>query len=171
MKRAHMQLSGTFSSASYPWTHNLAKNLCILCNFPKEMRRNIPLPLVIFHPFWWVTPYWSVVNLSTWWHWVRVTCSWPGLPHYLPSLFWERINLSIFLPCSLSSEEIEGSAMPKCLRLVVVGGSCVGKTAVIEQAVFGNHSPGQVSEHLNFHQLFILLYSNRTRSLATELRR
>ena len=37
--------------------------------------------------------------------------------------------------------------MPKFLRLVVVGGSCVGKTAVIEQAVFGNHSPGQVREH------------------------
>lgn len=34
--------------------------------------------------------------------------------------------------------------MPKCLRLVVVGGGCVGKTAVIEQAVFGKHSPGQV---------------------------
>ncbi|KAL9969483.1 hypothetical protein ACROYT_G021703 [Oculina patagonica] len=37
--------------------------------------------------------------------------------------------------------------MPKCLRLVVVGGSCVGKTAVIEQAVFGNHSPGQPTFH------------------------
>ncbi|XP_074625404.1 NF-kappa-B inhibitor-interacting Ras-like protein 1 isoform X1 [Acropora palmata] len=33
--------------------------------------------------------------------------------------------------------------MPKYLRLVVAGGSCVGKTAVIEQAVFGKHSPGQ----------------------------
>ncbi|KAM7447867.1 NF-kappa-B inhibitor-interacting Ras-like protein 1 [Porites harrisoni] len=37
--------------------------------------------------------------------------------------------------------------MPKYLRLVVVGGSCVGKTAVIEQAVFGNHSPGQPTFH------------------------
>ncbi|KAJ7394212.1 NF-kappa-B inhibitor-interacting Ras-like protein 1 [Desmophyllum pertusum] len=38
--------------------------------------------------------------------------------------------------------------MPKiCLRLVVVGGSCVGKTAVIEQAIFGNHSPGQPTFH------------------------
>ena len=36
--------------------------------------------------------------------------------------------------------------MPKYLRLVVAGGSCVGKTALIEQAVFGKHSPGQVSE-------------------------
>ena len=34
--------------------------------------------------------------------------------------------------------------MPKYLRLVVVGGNSVGKTAVIEQAVFGKHSPGQV---------------------------
>ncbi|XP_068698675.1 NF-kappa-B inhibitor-interacting Ras-like protein 2 [Montipora capricornis] len=33
--------------------------------------------------------------------------------------------------------------MPKYLRLVVAGGSCVGKTALIEQAVFGKHSPGQ----------------------------
>lgn len=37
--------------------------------------------------------------------------------------------------------------MPKFLRLVVVGGGCVGKTAVIEQAVFGNHSPGQPMFH------------------------
>jgi len=37
--------------------------------------------------------------------------------------------------------------MPKYLRLVVVGGSCVGKTAVIEQAVFGKHSPGQPTFH------------------------
>ena len=38
--------------------------------------------------------------------------------------------------------------MPKYLRLVVAGGSCVGKTAVIEQAVFGKHSPGQVSVNI-----------------------
>ena len=35
--------------------------------------------------------------------------------------------------------------MPKSYRLVVVGGSYVGKTALIEQAVFGSHSTGKVS--------------------------
>lgn len=39
--------------------------------------------------------------------------------------------------------------MPKYLRLVVVGGNSVGKTAVIEQAVFGKHSPGQVGAASN----------------------
>ena len=39
--------------------------------------------------------------------------------------------------------------MPKYLRLVVVGGNSVGKTAVIEQAVFGKHSPGQVGATCN----------------------
>lgn len=48
----------------------------------------------------------------------------------------------------LESEEVDENKMPKCLRLVVVGGGCVGKTAVIEQAVFGNHSPGQVGGRL-----------------------
>ena len=64
--------------------------------------------------------------------------------------------LALFLPrpkrggsCSFSSANCSASLlveMPKYLRLVVAGGSCVGKTALIEQAVFGKHSPGQVSE-------------------------
>ncbi|XP_031567806.1 NF-kappa-B inhibitor-interacting Ras-like protein 2 [Actinia tenebrosa] len=33
--------------------------------------------------------------------------------------------------------------MPKILRLVVIGAKSVGKTALIEQAVFGNHVPGR----------------------------
>ncbi|KAK3738453.1 hypothetical protein QZH41_017092 [Actinostola sp. cb2023] len=33
--------------------------------------------------------------------------------------------------------------MPKTLRIVVVGGTSVGKTALIEQAVYGNHVPGR----------------------------
>ena len=49
--------------------------------------------------------------------------------------------------------------MPKYLRLVVVGGSCVGKTAVIEQAVFGNHSPGQVC--LQYFHLTLTCFSQR----------
>lgn len=50
--------------------------------------------------------------------------------------------------------------MPKYLRLVVVGGSCVGKTAVIEQAVFGNHSPGQVCLQY-FHLTLTYCFSQR----------
>lgn len=34
--------------------------------------------------------------------------------------------------------------MPKNFRIVVLGGKSVGKTAIIEQAVFGNHVAGRV---------------------------
>ena len=82
-----------------------------------------------------------------------ISVSSPGpRPGQQPSLFWRILAqyLAQFFP---STKEYKRD-MPKYLRLVVVGGSCVGKTAVIEQAVFGKHSPGQVN-FIHCSQLFI----------------
>ena len=53
----------------------------------------------------------------------------------------------------------QNNNMPKCPRLVVAGGNKVGKTAIIEQAVYGNHSPGKVGtlflKHSPFKCFFI----------------
>lgn len=38
---------------------------------------------------------------------------------------------------------------PRTHRLVVLGGDRVGKTAIIEQFIFGNHVVGQVLASLN----------------------
>ena len=49
-----------------------------------------------------------------------------------------------------------GSAMPhhvrQLYRLVVVGGERVGKTAIIEQLIFGNHVIGQVKSCTEIRQ-------------------
>ena len=43
-------------------------------------------------------------------------------------------------------------------RLLVVGGDRVGKTAIIEQLVFGNHVPGQVLEACLYLWWFVVKY-------------
>lgn len=78
----------------------------------------------------------------------------------LPRLSWRQRSVKLHAYWQFFVGDLSSLCeMPKYLRLVVVGGSCVGKTAVIEQAVFGNHSPGQVC--LKYFHLTLTCFSQR----------
>ena len=65
----------------------------------------------------------------------------PSVPTFPPTFFtWSETWVTVRKgPWSMLIRK-----MPKCHRLVVVGGCSVGKTALIEQAALGNHTPGKV---------------------------
>lgn len=98
-------------------------------------------------------------------------------PKYIPAsshLYFDRRLREQVVKLTLISNslcsKVNQCRMPKYLRLVVAGGSCVGKTAVIEQAVFGKHSPGQVSTLCTSKVIVVYLTFINTHSCScTEL--